>query len=156
MKRKSRKLKSKPQPQSEGAKEMERRRGSARDFLVKFWVGVRDGKLCGSEGRCVWEGVRVCVYHDNLLKAQPFVHTTTQSILNFRLPHLYLLLFFAQRRVQGRAKRGGWGSQRGRRERALPTFTGAVACDVRARAQLISKGQFYYICMRSTHRHAHT
>lgn len=49
--------------------------------------------------------VCVCVYHDNLLKAQPFVHTTTQSILNFRLPHLYLLLFFAQRRVQGRAKR---------------------------------------------------
>lgn len=63
MKRKSRKLKSKPQPQSEGAKEMETRRGRARDFLVKYWVGVRDGKLCvwEGEGRCVWEGVRACV-----------------------------------------------------------------------------------------------
>lgn len=149
MKRKSRKLKSKPQPQSEGAKEMERRRGRARDFLVKFWQSMWVD-VCGMV--CV----SVCVYHDNLLKAQPFVHTTTQSILNFRLPHLYLLLFFAQRRVHGRAKRGGWGSQRGRGERVLATFTGAVACDVRARAQLISKGQFYYICMRSTHRHAHT
>lgn len=129
MKRKSRKLKSKPQPQSESEKEKEweGKRLSSQvlsecAWWQSMWVDVCvcervKGDVCGR--------VCVCVYHDNLLKAQPFVHTTTQSILNFRLPHLYLLLFFAQRRVQGRAKRGGWGSQRSRRRGLTYIYRGS-------------------------------